>query len=345
MSIVGRNVQHYVLVNLLEASSETQKIRIIEVSNVEEVKTKGKSNNSSKLQLILCDTRGNMQNEHLLIPPKDGCGCGICHAFYVCEILQSNHQMITQGAFNQISYGNSLDARSEFFPRNPRKNFSGILESTSRVVVLPSKGLILPKIGIIGDEKPAILKFRNMVSFLTKMVLRRSTIVRHVAKFYLVVRAHYDTDQTRFLIFDQIAETFLRKYANNLMREYNESLQLTSAEDCSESSLADTQTPKSKNGNQKIDAEDQQSVLNGLKRREKIIIFVRFTLGVNPRISLSLYTLSFFDFKVIHLSIMDDGETSSTILPKSKGGRPKKIIVGTNVSHIVHVMDLPSTTG
>lgn len=53
-----------------------------------------------------------------------------------------------------------------------------------------------------------------------------------------------------------------------------QSLQLTSAEDCSESSLADTQTPKSKNGNQKIDAEDQQSVLNGLKRREKIIIFV-----------------------------------------------------------------------
>ncbi|CAN6829463.1 unnamed protein product [Brassica oleracea] len=31
MSIVGRNVQHYVSVNLLEASSETQKIRYIQI--------------------------------------------------------------------------------------------------------------------------------------------------------------------------------------------------------------------------------------------------------------------------------------------------------------------------
>ncbi|CAN7014299.1 unnamed protein product [Brassica oleracea var. botrytis] len=31
MSIVGRNVQHYISVNLLEASSETQKIRYIQI--------------------------------------------------------------------------------------------------------------------------------------------------------------------------------------------------------------------------------------------------------------------------------------------------------------------------
>lgn len=52
-----------------------------------------------------------------------------------------------------------------------------------------------------------------------------------------------------------------------------QSLQLTSAEDCSESSLADTQTPKSKNGNQKIDVEDQRSVLKRIKAERKKLLF------------------------------------------------------------------------
>lgn len=46
-------------------------------------------------------------------------------------------------------------------------------------------------------------------------------------------------------------------------------LLLTSAEDFSKSSLADTRTPKSKNDSQKIDDRDQRSVKSRLKWRER----------------------------------------------------------------------------
>ena len=44
----------------------------------------------------------------------------------------------------------------------------------------------------------------------------------HVLRYYLVVCAHDDNDETRFLIFDQIAENLLGISADHLMQEYYE---------------------------------------------------------------------------------------------------------------------------
>ncbi|KAF3537870.1 hypothetical protein F2Q69_00022091 [Brassica cretica] len=112
---------------------------------------------------------------------------------------------------------------------------------------------------------------------------RRTCNLKVQKWYYLVVRAHDDNDETRFLIFNQIAENLLGISADHLMREYYEvslkrdnnkfgdspyvldcylddkdiidewlensshSLQLTSDEDCSESSLADAKTQRLNN--------------------------------------------------------------------------------------------------
>ncbi|KAL0715132.1 hypothetical protein Bca4012_064454 [Brassica carinata] len=283
------------------------------VGNVEEVKTKGKSNNSSKLQLILRDTNevtfkctlwgGSCKTYICSYHQEDAFGCGeisISNAFSATKILfdpnteqadhfrnslRSTRHSITQGAFKQISHGNSVDVRTEFFSRNPRKTLNGIDSSKNWYYWACKRcNLKVQEYGEFSDDDGSQPKYNYKI-----------------------------------LIFDQIVENLLGKSAENFMREYDEldhipvypelldsivgkrvlfkvtlkgknnkfvnsplvvdcvlededmidewlansseSLQLTSGEDCSESSFAEIQTPGSKNDNQAIVVEDQRSFL------------------------------------------------------------------------------------
>ncbi|KAL0846674.1 hypothetical protein Bca101_019920 [Brassica carinata] len=363
MSIVARNVQSYVPVNLLEPSSETQKIRVKIINRW--TLYNSKSGNSIELVLVdLSGTRLHASIENDLtssfpfkfailrttrtkeltnfpddVPEKYFIDFGgildekyernlligeisISNAFSATKILfdhnteqadhfrnifPSNRQSITQGAFKQISHGNSVDVRTEFFSRNPRKTLNGILESSS-----------VQEYGEFSDDDGSQPKYNCKTCGDVNLVFPR---------YFLVVRAHDDTDQTRFLIFDQISENLLGKSAEDLMRKYDEldhipvypelldsivekrvlfkvtlkvknnkfvnsplvvdcvlededmidewlansseSLQLTGGEDCSESSFAEIQTPGSKNDNQAIVVEDQRSVSKWIKVERK----------------------------------------------------------------------------
>ncbi|KAL0696327.1 hypothetical protein Bca4012_063507 [Brassica carinata] len=258
--------------------------QIIEVGNVEEVKTKGKSNNSSKLQLILRDTNevtlkctlwGNHAKRTFAHTTKKMDSVVVCVMRF----------MSVKSYKGEISISNAFNATKILFDPNTEQADNFINSCNHNV----------QEYGEFSDDDGSQPKYNCKTCGDVNLVFPR---------YFLVVRANDYTDQTRFLIFDQIAENLLGKSADNLMREYDEldhipvyselldsivgkrvlfkvtlkdennkfvnsplvvdcvlddedmidewpansseSLQLTSGEDCSESSFAEIQTPKSK---------------------------------------------------------------------------------------------------
>ncbi|CAN7084625.1 unnamed protein product, partial [Brassica oleracea var. botrytis] len=77
MSIVARNVQHYVLVNILEVSSETQKIRVKIINKWTLYKSRG----GNSIELVLVDASVSTR----------------LHASIENELVQKNKYLLNEG--------------------------------------------------------------------------------------------------------------------------------------------------------------------------------------------------------------------------------------------------------
>nr|VDD61527.1 unnamed protein product [Brassica oleracea] len=100
MSIVARNVQHYVLVNLLEVSSETPKIRVKIINKWTLYKSRG----GNSIELVLVDASVSTR----------------LHASIENELVQKNKYLLNKGqalsinAFSLKEYG--CEFRTSSFP-------------------------------------------------------------------------------------------------------------------------------------------------------------------------------------------------------------------------------------